>query len=168
MRFVVPLCLLLLTAAAPEAPSAGAPTPGASPSVAPPAPAAPAPRAGHAAALPPTVALHHVAPEEALPVLGHAIVGPNGQQIARLINILIDADGKPVAAVLDFGGFMGVGARKIAVDWDTLRFTPANIDVQITLTMTPEQIKAAPQYKDETRPAPVIEPAKGASKPGPQ
>lgn len=130
--------------------------------------AAPAPPAGHAAALPPTVALHHVAPEEALPVLGHAIVGPDGKEIARLINVLIDADGKPVAAVLDFGGFMGVGARKIAVNWNTLRFTPANIDVQITLTMTPEQIQAAPQYKDDTKPAPVIEPAKGTSKPGPQ
>lgn len=165
MRPIVPLCLLLLTAAAPEAPSAGTPTPGAP---APSAPAAPVPPAGHAAVLPSDVALHHVAPEEALPVLGHAIVGPDGKQIARLVNILIDADGKPVAAVLDFGGFMGVGAREIAVNWRTLRFTPANIDVQITLTMTPEQIQAAPQYKDETKPAPVVEPAKGASKPGPQ
>jgi hypothetical protein len=167
MRFVVSCCLLLLTAAAPDAPSIGTSPPGVSPATTS-APATPTPPAGHAAVLPPSVALHHVTPEEALPVLGHAIVGPDGKQIARLINILIDADGKPVAAVLDFGGFMGVGARKIAVNWNTLRFTPANIDVQITLTMTPEQIKAAPQYKDQTKPAPVIEPAKGANKPGPQ
>ncbi len=164
MRRFAPICLLLLTAAGPEAPSAGTPMPAAPPS----APAAPVPQPGHAAVLPPDVALHHVPPEEALPVLGHAVVGPDNKEIARLINILIDADGKPVAAVLDFGGFMGVGARMIAVNWNTLRFTPANIDVQITLTMSPEQIKAAPQYKDETQPAPVVEPAKTASKPGPQ
>jgi len=109
--------------------------------------------------LPPDVALHHVMPEEALPVLGHVVVGPDGKPIARLVNILIDADGKPVAAVLDFGGFMGVGTRRIAVHWDTLRFTPANIDTQIILTMTPAQIKAAPQYTDHTKPAPVVGPA---------
>ena len=127
---------LLLTAAAPETP---------------PAPAKPK--------MPPSVALQPVAPEEALPVLGHIVVGPDGKEIARLINVLIDADGKPVAAVLDFGGFMGVGARTVAVHWSTLRFTPANIDTQITLTMTPEEIKAAPQYKNPEKPASVVVPA---------
>jgi hypothetical protein len=137
--------LLLLTAAAPEAP---------------PAPAA--------SKLPPTVALKQVAPEEAMPVLGYRVVGPNGKDIARLVDVLVDPDGQPVAAVLDFGGFMGVGSRKIAVHWSALHFEPAETTHRITLSLTPDEIKAAPEYKDPEKPAPVVVRAASGPKPGPQ
>ena len=54
------------------------------------------------------------------------------------------------AAIIDFGGFLGVGSRKIAVDWNALRFHPdsAKRDV-ITLELTRDQVKAAPEYKDK-------------------
>jgi hypothetical protein len=149
---IVPL--LLLTAAAPD----GATTP-AAPS---PLPTTAAPK------LPPTVALQKVAPEEAMPILGRRVVGPDGKDIARLVDVLVDPDGEPVAAVVDFGGFMGVGTRKIAVHWSALHFEPAEPSHRITLTLTPDEIKAAPEYKGETEPAPVVVPAPGGSKPGPQ
>jgi hypothetical protein len=63
--------------------------------------------------------------------------------------------------VIDFGGFMGVGSRKIAVAWSALRFAPdAQGENQITLEMTPDQIKATPEYKDESRPVTVAAPPK--------
>jgi hypothetical protein len=117
------------------------------------------------AKLPPTVALQHVPPEQAMAVLGHHVAGPDGKDLARLINVLVDDKGQPVAAVLDFGGFMGVGNRKIAVHWGTLRFAPAETTNRITLMMTPDEIKAAPEYDDTTKPAPVVVPAGAVSKP---
>jgi hypothetical protein len=143
IQLIVPL--LLLTAAAPDAP---------------PAPTAPA--------LPPTVALQPVAPEEAMAVLGHRVVGPDGKDLARLVDVLVDANGNPVAAVLDFGGFMGVGTRKIAVHWSTLAFDPAATTHRITLTLTLDEIKAAPEYKDPAKPVPVVVPAAVESKPDPK
>jgi hypothetical protein len=143
---IVPLLLLLLLAgAAPEAP-----------------PVVPAPE------LPPTVGLQTFAPKEAMPVLGHRVVEPDGKTIARLVDVLVDTTGQPVAAVLDFGGFMGVGVRKIAVHWSTLRFEPGESEHRIIVTLTPEEIGAAPEYKDPEKPAPVVVPARSEPKPGPQ
>jgi hypothetical protein len=53
-------------------------------------------------------------------------------------------------AVIDFGGFLGVGTRKIVVDWAALHFwNVANPSKSITLELTRDQVKAAPEYKDD-------------------
>ena len=103
-----------------------------------------------------------------MPILGRQVVAPDGREVARLVDVLVDTDGKPVAAVLDFGGFMGLGTRKIAVHWGALQFEPAESTHQITLTLTPDEIKAAPEYKDPAKPAPVVVPAVAEPKPGPK
>lgn len=159
MRRFAPVVLLLLVAAAPEAPL----SPLASPALpAPQPPTAPSTAGPH---MPPTVALQHVPPAEAMPVLGHTVAGPEGKVIARLINVLVDAEGEPVAAVLDFGGFMGVGERTIAVHWNALHFVPADPERPIILAMTPDEIKAAPEYKDPNKPAQVVVPTGATAKP---
>ena len=54
------------------------------------------------------------------------------------------------AAVIDFGGFLGVGSRKIVVDWNALHFGHvANKSDSITLELTKDQVKAAPEYKED-------------------
>ncbi len=62
---------------------------------------------------------------------------------------------RPVrAAVIDFGGFLGVGSRKIVVDWNALHFgAVANKGDSITLELTKDQVKAAPEYKED---APIV------------
>jgi len=48
------------------------------------------------------------------------------------------------AAVIDFGGFLGVGSRKIVVDWSALHFGQVtNKKESITLELTLEQIRRA-------------------------
>jgi len=127
-----------------------------------------APQAATVSRLPPSVVLQTFAPKEAMPVLGHRVVEPDGKPVARLIDVLVAPNGQPVAAVLDFGGFMGVGNRKIAVHWSTLRFEPGDAEHRIILTLTQDEIKAAPEYRDPEKPAPVVVPATPQPKPGPQ
>jgi PRC-barrel domain protein len=97
-----------------------------------------------------------VPPEQALAILGQTVTDPNGKTIGRLVDVLVGYDGEPQAAVIDFGGFLGVGNRKIAVQWSTLHFAPANTKQPITLDLSQDQIKAAPEYKDPAKPAPVV------------
>jgi hypothetical protein len=59
--------------------------------------------------------------------------------------------------VIDFGGFMGVGARRVAVDWSALTFPPAGSAADIKLDLTTDQIKNAPAYTDQTKSAAVAE-----------
>jgi len=103
-----------------------------------------------------------VAPESAEAILGQRVTDQDGKEIGRLVDVLVDANGQPQAAVIDFGGFMGVGNRKIAVHWSVLRFSPADAKNKITLEMTPDQIKAAPEFLNPHKAAPVVTPTETA------
>jgi hypothetical protein len=62
---------------------------------------------------------------------------------------VVDRTGQVHAAIIDFGGFLDVGSRKIAVDWDALRFPrPGDKAGHATLEFTRDQVKAGPEYQD--------------------
>ncbi len=105
---------------------------------------------------PPVPKVVHVPPTEVVAILGQPVVGPDGKTMGRLIDVLVNEDGRPTAAVIDFGGFMGVGARRIAVRWNALHFAPGAVKAPITLDWTIDQIKAAPEYSNPAKPAPVV------------
>jgi len=106
----------------------------------------------------PSGKIEQVPPEQALAILGMPVSEQDGKTVGRLVDVLVDAAGTPEAAVIDFGGFMGVGARKVAVHWSTLHFAPGDAKHPITLDLTPDQMKAAPEYKDPTKSVPVVVP----------
>jgi hypothetical protein len=84
-------------------------------------------------------------------VLGKEVRSSAGENMGRIVDVIVDKAGRVRAAVIDFGGFLGVGSRKIAVDWNALSFTPpeeARRDVVI-VELTRDQVKAAPEYKDK-------------------
>jgi hypothetical protein len=105
---------------------------------------------------PPASDVQRVPPEQAMAILGHKVADTEGKDIGRLVDVLVSDQGEPQAAVIDFGGFMGVGSRKIAVQWSALHFTPGDAKHPITLELTQDQIKSAPEFKDIAKPAPVV------------
>ncbi|MDB5399492.1 MAG: hypothetical protein QOF70_6815 [Acetobacteraceae bacterium] len=108
---------------------------------------------------PPPSAVQSVAPEQAEAILGQRVTDAEGTDIGRLVDVLVDATGQPQAAVIDFGGFMGVGNRKIAVHWSVLHFNPGDQKHKVTLEMTPDQIKTAPEFLNPNKAAAVVTPA---------
>jgi hypothetical protein len=97
-------------------------------------------------------------PDIAMPILGRTVYGSSGDTVGRVVDVLVDAAGIPQAAVLDVGGFLGVGNRIIAVHWNALHFKPADKDHPITIDMPADEIAAAPEYTDTTAPAQVVVP----------
>jgi sporulation protein YlmC with PRC-barrel domain len=94
-------------------------------------------------------------------ILGRQVVSSAGEDMGRVIDVVVDRNGQARAAVIDFGGFLGVGSRKIAVDWSLLRFVPTgNKNDRISLDLTRDQVKAAPEYK-EGKPVVVLGAAEG-------
>ena len=92
-------------------------------------------------------------------ILGREVRSAANEDMGRIVDAIVDREGNVRAAVIDFGGFLGVGSRKIVVDWGALHFwNVANKSESITLDLSREQVRAAPEYKDD---APIV--ALGAS-----
>lgn len=98
-------------------------------------------------------------------LLGKGVRGANGDEFGRIIDVVIDKDGRPRAAIIDFGGFLGVGSRKIAVDWRALRFNTDGKPGRISLQLSRNQVRVSPEYK-AGEPIVVLGPASPAGPEG--
>ncbi len=98
---------------------------------------------------PPSVTV--IGARDAHGVLGRDVRSAADEDMGRIVDVIVDRAGTVRAAVIDFGGFLGVGSRKIVVDWNALHFGRiANKRDSITLELTKEQVMAAPEYKEDT------------------
>ena len=80
-------------------------------------------------------------------VLGREVRTRVEQDAGRVIDLLADRDGRVQAAVIEFGGFLGIGTRKIAVEWNALRFESDGKQPVLVVDLTRDQLRAAPEYK---------------------
>ena len=83
-------------------------------------------------------------------ILGREVRSSSADEnMGRIVDVLVDRSGLVRAAIIDFGGFLGVGSRKIAVDWSALHFpAPAKPEPPVKLELNRDQVNAAPAYED--------------------
>src|SRR5260221_3516800 len=135
-----------------------------------PPPATPAPAASPPAASPPTASQPAgtsspaVAPAAGQPshtgtppivvdggaadtLLGKPVQSATGDDMGRIVDVMVDHTGMVRAAIIDFGGFLGVGTRKIAVDWRVLHFPKDGGMDKIVAELSQDQLRGAPAYK---------------------
>jgi hypothetical protein len=159
-RLFALFAIICLTAAAAGARAADEAVPPPPATVAPPTPA-PTPA-------PPVVPKETAKPKDAAPpasvtilsareahgVLGRDVRSAANEDMGKIVDVIVDRTGTVRAAVIDFGGFLGVGSRKIVVDWNALRFgRVADKSDSVSLELTKDQVKAAPEYKED---APIV------------
>ena len=139
---LIAVSLAALSAAASQAQNdANAPPPPQQKST--PSPAAPPP--------PPPPSVTIIGARDAHGVLGRDVRSPTDEDMGHIVDVIVDRVGMVRAAVIDFGGFLGVGSRRIAVDWNALHFGRiANKSDSITLELTKQQVTAAPEYKEDS------------------
>ena len=80
-------------------------------------------------------------------ILGKNVRSVADEDMGRIVDILVSKDGQVRAVVIDFGGFLGVGSRKIAVDWTALRFPGSGKLDRMTVDLTRDQVRVAPEYR---------------------
>ena len=112
-----------------------------------------APAAGPVAAAPvtPTTGVFPMT-DDAKGLMGKDVYGANEKKIGEINNLLVGPDNRVRAAVVEFGGFLGMGENKVAVPWDQLNVAQD----RVTVNMTEDQIKAAPRW-DKNRPGQFVE-----------
>lgn len=77
------------------------------------------------------------------------IYGRDDETIGAISNLIMGADGKISHAIVDVGGFLGMGAHAVQLpfsDLTVLRET-ASHDLRLHLDTTKDQLKAMPHYE---------------------
>lgn len=82
-------------------------------------------------------------------LIGRDVVGPDGDAVAEVADLIVEPDGTVARVVLDVGGFLGVGAKPVALEFGRLRIGPGGGDgaeAGISTTLTREQLEALPRF----------------------
>jgi hypothetical protein len=78
-------------------------------------------------------------------LVGRNVVGAGGREAGEVRNLLIDGQGRVRAAVVEWGGFLGLGERQALVPIE--RIQPGQgAGERARLAMTREELEALPRY----------------------
>jgi hypothetical protein len=89
-------------------------------------------------------------------LIGTVVVNQANEKIATINDLLLDKNGMPIAAVLNAGGFLGMGGKRVAVDLKSLQLIRSGdgSDEKATAALTKEQIQQAADFKPYEPPPP--------------
>jgi hypothetical protein len=85
--------------------------------------------------------------DQMLGILGKQVRSSAGEDMGRIVDVIIDKSARVRAAVIDFGGFLGVGNRQIAVAWSAIRLPSQDKPGALVVDFTRDQLRVAPTYK---------------------
>jgi hypothetical protein len=80
-------------------------------------------------------------------LIGTDAVTTNNEDIGEIENLLIGSDGRVEAAIVEWGGFLGIGSRTAAVPWSDLRLNQGGD--RIVIDMTRQEMEALPAYNGD-------------------
>ena len=84
-------------------------------------------------------------------MLGIGVYGIDDQQIGSIGEVLTNADGSIDAIIVDVGGFLGIGAKPVAVAYENLAFSSdTNDNRYLFINTTREQLENQPAYDAAT------------------
>ncbi|WP_333906480.1 PRC-barrel domain-containing protein [Delftia acidovorans] len=85
-------------------------------------------------------------------VSGTNVYNPAGDKLGSIDTLMIDKlSGKVRYAVMEFGGFLGIGTDRYPLPWESLKYEP-NMNGYV-VSLTREQLDNAPRYERDTAPA---------------
>jgi sporulation protein YlmC with PRC-barrel domain len=78
--------------------------------------------------------------------VGKPIVNASGEKIGDVSDMVFDRGGKITTVVIGVGGFLGLGAKQVAIPFEAVTYTDQNGERQIMVPLTKEALLAAPDY----------------------
>jgi hypothetical protein len=96
--------------------------------------------------------------------IGVDVIGPDNEKIGDITDILFEKNGNVVGYVVGVGGFLGIGAKNVALAPSSFQVVPANAerattgsantmaaadDVKLKLNMTKDQLKQAASFESK-------------------
>ncbi len=79
-------------------------------------------------------------------LIGTNVVGANGKDAGEIENLLVDSSGRVRAAVIQWGGFLGIGEKRALVPIERVIIGTAGTNARPRLEMTRQELEALPRY----------------------
>jgi sporulation protein YlmC with PRC-barrel domain len=79
-------------------------------------------------------------------MLGKEVYGQDEESIGEVADLVLQDDGQTRAAIIDVGGFLGVGEKRVAVPFNEIQTAQEGDEVRLTVAMSREQLEQAPEY----------------------
>jgi len=76
-------------------------------------------------------------------IVGKTVVSQQGEEIGEIDDVVMDEASQQQLAVVDVGGFLGVGEKTVAVSFDQLQLSD---DGRIRSDLTRETLQSQPEY----------------------
>jgi sporulation protein YlmC with PRC-barrel domain len=88
---------------------------------------------------------------------GTDVIGTDDAKIGDVSDVLFDKDQKVVAFIVGVGGFLGIGQKDVAIAPSSFQPVAGKdaSDVKLRLSMTKDELKAAPTFEPYQPPRPV-------------
>ena len=81
---------------------------------------------------------------------GIDVIGPDGRKLAEIDDFVLTSAGKVDAVLVDFGGFLGVGKKEVAIAFDGLKFlSDQNNKRYLQVNVTRDQLDAQRPYNKD-------------------
>lgn len=82
-------------------------------------------------------------------LMGADVYGREGESIATVDDLVVGDTGEITHAVMDVGGFIGLGSHTVALEINDLDilWNDADEDVRVQVTMTREEMESLPEYE---------------------
>ena len=150
---------LALTSALAQSTSPSPPAPSSTDTPSVTAPATPAPSTAAASTTGKATFIHQQTADQFLAskFRGTNVIGADDTKIGDVSDILFDKDQKILAYVVGVGGFLGIGAKDVAIAPASFQPVPGKdaTDTKLRLSMTKDELKAAEAFEPYKPPRPV-------------
>jgi sporulation protein YlmC with PRC-barrel domain len=84
-------------------------------------------------------------------IIGATVQNENHETVGKVQDVYVDSVGAIKKVVVSVGGFLGMGAKNVAVNWSDIRFSRDDESVVLTTTWTKDSLKEMPDYKYKRR-----------------
>ncbi|MCF1503241.1 PRC-barrel domain-containing protein [Afifella sp. H1R] len=79
----------------------------------------------------------------------YSSAGPDAEEVGDIDDLLVDENGNITAAIIGVGGFLGLGEKEVALDYDQFQVTQdQNGEMRLVVDATEEELKNAPEFQE--------------------
>jgi len=83
-------------------------------------------------------------------LIGKNVYGRDNDKLGEVDDVILDSNGQAKQLVIGSGGFLGIGEKKVAVEYNAANWDSANNRINLS-AMSRDDVKAMPEFKyDDT------------------